>query len=173
MLRDLMLRKASFFAKKEWKLDWHDPEQRLYDLGFDLAALLEDGEAGVCHVQRCNNLHRSLEDLSKDIWDGTVELNLLACKLLLCWVAKPLGLLWSLQGSVIADAMLNRLNRTSLRYEAQRYIFPLTCLEWHYRQDLLKSGQVAALKAAVVHEGKVAVAGSYDVQSTVPRFARV
>lgn len=68
-----------------------DPEQKLYDLGFELAALLEQTELGICDVRRCNSLHRSLEEIGREILDSVVMLNLLGCKLLLSWVAESLA----------------------------------------------------------------------------------
>ena len=68
--------------------------------------------------------------------------------------------------------MLDMLRRATVTHGAQRTIFPLTCPEWHFRGDQKNSARVGELKSAIIREGKVAVAGNYEVQSTIPMVAR-
>lgn len=82
MLKALMLRKTSIFGQEDWlQVPWSDRtksiEQRLYDHGFQLAAILEKADSlenpslenkeilaiSLDLLRACNSLHQRLEEL--------------------------------------------------------------------------------------------------------------
>lgn len=173
MLKALMLRKTSPFGKKEWRVNSTVPEQNLYDLGFDLAALLHQADEGVYNVDACTTLHASFEELSKKLTDIASTINLLACQLLLGFVMSSLGLDWAAKRAEQANTIVEMLPLLIRNGEEHRSIFPLTCVMLEFREDQAKYGKAVNLVEQVVRSKKVRFAeGTYQGENWMPNIAR-
>lgn len=175
MLKALMLHKQSPFGEARWHMGRLGTEQELYDLGFRLAALLEQADQGLYDGQACIDLHDSLEKLKPNLTKPAVLLNLFACELLLGFVATPLGLEWASECAHLADAILEMLPMvTEGGGEEHRSIFPLTCILWQYRGDEVKHSQADAMMKHIAEDRKVRfVEADYQIEPLMPKITRI
>lgn len=175
MLKALMLRKGSSFGRKEWLMEWNSVEQKFYDLGFELAALIEMTDNSVYDINAYNDLHISLMQLDDHLTDAVLRLNWLGSRLLLNFAASSLGIEWASKSPEIAEIMMNMLPSMvdACSKSSHRCIFPLTCLAWHYRACEQKSREVQELRNLLSQGRQVRfMDGRYDVKSMVPMIAR-
>lgn len=172
MLKALMQRKACALGRKEWQMDWTNPEQKLFNLGFQLAAVLEQADLGTYDAAVCNKLFYAMEEMHRELNQEVMIVNLLACQILLGFVAIFLGLPWTIKCPAYADRMWPMVQRAINNGEADRCIFPLTCLSWQYRADYTKMEKVADMMKQVADIRKVRFASkNYQAKSLVPKIA--
>lgn len=154
-------------------MKWSDPEQELFDLGFQLAELLERSDQGSQDQEACEQLYASLEKLRGKIKDAGTLVNLLSCQLLLGFVATSLDLAWVERCAFLADNILEMLPMI-IANEVNKTIFPLTCVLWHYRDDSAKHSRAVAMMASVAESRKVRFARkqTYAIKFLIPKIAR-
>lgn len=173
MIQSLMLRKSSLFSGKEWQLDWDKPEQKFYNLGFQLAAFLEQAELGKRDAETCRALYNSFEMLDMAALTPVAGANVLGCKLLLGNVAASFTINIGAALEPVADTLIVMLEGILNTSEGRNCIFPLACLSYHYRADREKSTEIADMKTQLAQGRKVEFVKVYTPETAFPRFAAV
>lgn len=173
MLQALILRKPSLFSRNEWQLDWEKPEQKFYDLGFELAAFLEQVELGRHDSARCKALYRSFQMLDLAVLTPITIANVLACKVLLSDVAVSFMIDLGAASVPIADGLMDMLDSMIDTNEGRNCIYPLTCLSFHYRAHPEKLAEIERMLQHLARGPKVEFAKIHRPEDAFPSFSRV
>ena len=151
MVKAIMRRERSPFCEQKWLWE-EEGVQRLWNCGFQLAAILEASERHENVVNDCVDMYRELERLEHQ---DTDLLHLWSMQLLLLTLLEKMGGLRLGDKEVLARKMMSTLHADMEKsnFQSVKLLCPINTLLWHYRHARKEFQEVITLKRRLSDNG--------------------